>query len=992
MLEQYHRFCTKVDCSSDTNNEQYILDIKQMELFVSALKYIKSRGLHYCFPEQHVKPTPFLKCVLGGPGVGKTTLLLRLKERLRCHQLDLMSCAYTGNAAAISAGYTCHTLFVLPFGTIGDVATDSGPLQPLNVQSMNACKQRLLQKMVAFIAIDEISLVSAAAIERYNERLQQIYSNRENFGGMPIMLLGDWFQIPPVRATPIYKSMVSLLTHIKKNGNITNTAQDRGNQLLLKFQYCELKQQHRSVDDSHTNDINQLRDLSVEKPITVDMIKRIKTITLNDIESDENWKQALIVVTSNTERHLLNFKRAQLFAYEAGYPLLRWKNQIISSFTSYISPDHINTFYDKYPQLWTYYCPNMPVYCYDNIKTDRRLVNGSRGYMRNVVFTNSIINDQFQALYQNATPGQLVTVPKQLIPTHLFIAFPNLTPTEWQSNQCEIENSVVKIALQPIHRDQNKISIGQNVNVLYKAFPVTIGFVVTFHKMQGLTCDRLVLQLNDYPNKANKLTLPIFTVAVSRVHRGVDIKQLPLHHGANPLYPHLTKLTRPKEIKQWYNQLNSDGYWISNNSNKNTGINIATNSASVELNETSTTINSTNTNKKNRQKLAHAQTISTTSSFSNTSNQQNLLHSRAMLTTLNFPSPMTINTVSSQGLTNFRNNCYFNSMMQILLRNNIIYNCFGMLVTADSTSFCQQVYATFATNRFNNQSQYTLKTLMEACIDNFSHRIVNETQLQQYINSFSSTRSHHQITNNATSDNNLKLLYLYYNHIVSNAATTISRNNYNEQHDPLELYDYLVENVLNHNVFHNQCGNVRVIENRTCIKCLVKTLHLSITNYLNLQIETNQKRISLQALIQKHFNKSELLTVNCSYCSNTSKQQTTHLNTIPNFLAINFQRDRFTNQQINATKVIITDNLTFDRSNTNNQHIKTQQYSLHGIIDRPSDLIQQNTIHGHYTCYVRDSANDKWFYYNDSSVAETKPDLTSISVTTAFYTLDTDRN
>lgn len=49
-------------------------------------------------------------------------------------------------------------------------------------------------------------MIGAELLSQIDKRLKQITGNNHmNFGGIDIFLIGDLRQLPPVRATPIYK-------------------------------------------------------------------------------------------------------------------------------------------------------------------------------------------------------------------------------------------------------------------------------------------------------------------------------------------------------------------------------------------------------------------------------------------------------------------------------------------------------------------------------------------------------------------------------------------------------------------------------------------------------------------------------------------------------------------------------------------------------------------------------------------------------------------
>lgn len=90
-----------------------------------------------------------------------------------------------------------------------------------------------------------------------------------------------------------------------------------------------------------------------------------------------------------------------------------------------------------------------------------------------------------------------------------------------------------------------------------------LGFAITFHKIQGQTCDKLIVDLNKRPFQP-KVSFDTFYVAISRVRHSSDLRLLPLHHSDKNLN-HLLTLKAPKELNRWLAAYNpKNGMWEPN--------------------------------------------------------------------------------------------------------------------------------------------------------------------------------------------------------------------------------------------------------------------------------------------------------------------------------------------------------------------------------------------------------------------------------------------
>ena len=66
-------------------------------------------------------------------------------------------------------------------------------------------------KNVEFLLVDEISLVGAQLLCDLDLILRCVREVDDWFGGINIIFAGDFFQLPPVQATPLYKPISSSL-------------------------------------------------------------------------------------------------------------------------------------------------------------------------------------------------------------------------------------------------------------------------------------------------------------------------------------------------------------------------------------------------------------------------------------------------------------------------------------------------------------------------------------------------------------------------------------------------------------------------------------------------------------------------------------------------------------------------------------------------------------------------------------------------------------
>ena len=126
--------------------------------------------------------------ITGGGGVGKSFLLNQLKE----HYVDELHMTSTTGISAINInGQTLHSWAGIGIADkpISDVVKRIRK-KPTLFKQIITCKK---------LAIDEISMLDNFTMQYVDTVLRQIRENDNPFGGIQVILVGDFFQLPPVK-------------------------------------------------------------------------------------------------------------------------------------------------------------------------------------------------------------------------------------------------------------------------------------------------------------------------------------------------------------------------------------------------------------------------------------------------------------------------------------------------------------------------------------------------------------------------------------------------------------------------------------------------------------------------------------------------------------------------------------------------------------------------------------------------------------------------
>lgn len=128
----------------------------------------------------------------GKPGTGKTYTVKRVEEILKQTKNVKVTCT-TGMACSLyEEAMTIHS-----FAGIHNTRLNVDALVT-SILSRDNCKQRWIETDA--LIIDEVSQLSAKNFEVLNTLAQRVRGNKELFGGLQLICVGDFYQLPPIRS------------------------------------------------------------------------------------------------------------------------------------------------------------------------------------------------------------------------------------------------------------------------------------------------------------------------------------------------------------------------------------------------------------------------------------------------------------------------------------------------------------------------------------------------------------------------------------------------------------------------------------------------------------------------------------------------------------------------------------------------------------------------------------------------------------------------
>ena len=164
----------------------------------------------------------------GSAGSGKTYTLNQYINYLRARRVPVAVTASTGIAATHMNGTTIHSWSGIG---IKDELTDR---DLTNLSRKQFLADRL--KDTAVLIIDEISMLHSKQINLVSQVLKHVRKNDKAFGGIQVVVAGDFFQLPPIGS--------------KGESNREKFAFMSEAWLDAKFHICYLSEQHRQVSEA----------------------------------------------------------------------------------------------------------------------------------------------------------------------------------------------------------------------------------------------------------------------------------------------------------------------------------------------------------------------------------------------------------------------------------------------------------------------------------------------------------------------------------------------------------------------------------------------------------------------------------------------------------------------------------------------------------------------------------------------------------------------
>lgn len=200
----------------------------------------------------------------GEPGSGKTHTTNEYIAYLRSRGIEPAITASTGIAATHIGGITIHSwsgIGIKPHLTEKDLH---------KIANTKHIFKRI--KNTHVLIIDEVSMLPPNTVSMVDAICREVRQSQEPFGGMQVVLVGDFFQLPPVtRTVPGQDEQQHFWDE-----PIARFAYDSRSWREANFTVCYLSEQHRQDDDNFLALLSAMR----RNAFTSDHLEYIKTRTV----------------------------------------------------------------------------------------------------------------------------------------------------------------------------------------------------------------------------------------------------------------------------------------------------------------------------------------------------------------------------------------------------------------------------------------------------------------------------------------------------------------------------------------------------------------------------------------------------------------------------------------------------------------------------------------------------------------------------------------
>lgn len=256
--------------------ESFVVEIWIVTVMIDWGRYIPV----YCHLMTQERALEILKTganvfLTGEPGSGKTHIVNQYVSYLHDHDIEPAITASTGIAATHVGGMTIHSWSGIGIRKV---------LTPYELDAL-ASKEPLVKRLAyaKVLIIDEISMLDGVTLSTIDTILRTLRQNGDSFGGLQVVFVGDFFQLPP----------------IADKGSVAQFAFEAQAWRNAKPLVCYLSEQHRQEDLQFLNTLNAIRSGDAGEEV----FEHLKT---RFVEASSDLKDMTRLYTHNVDVDKMN--------------------------------------------------------------------------------------------------------------------------------------------------------------------------------------------------------------------------------------------------------------------------------------------------------------------------------------------------------------------------------------------------------------------------------------------------------------------------------------------------------------------------------------------------------------------------------------------------------------------------------------------------------------------------------------------------------------
>ncbi|HRH30713.1 MAG TPA: AAA family ATPase [Candidatus Paceibacterota bacterium] len=193
----------------------------------------------------------------GSAGSGKTHTLNQYINYLKDHGIEVAVTASTGIAATHMNGMTIHGFSGIGIrDNLTEYDLDELTQKPYLVKRFHKTK---------VLIIDEVSMLHARTLDAVDLVCRKFKRNNLPFGGMQVILSGDFFQLPPITRSHSTGPQIDMFDQTEGSEQIPKDLIVYSRAWKeMRPAICYLTEQHRQDDQIFTNILNKIRENKIE--------------------------------------------------------------------------------------------------------------------------------------------------------------------------------------------------------------------------------------------------------------------------------------------------------------------------------------------------------------------------------------------------------------------------------------------------------------------------------------------------------------------------------------------------------------------------------------------------------------------------------------------------------------------------------------------------------------------------------------------------------